>query len=140
MADATTGTGLFQFELVSPERVLVSEEAKMVVVPGEAGDFGVLAQHAPLLSTIRPGVVTLTSASGDVRRIFVSGGFADVNPTICSVLAEEAIAVEELDRQALGEKLKSLEDDIGFAKEDPVKLAVIRQQIDVTRAKIAAAA
>lgn len=140
MADAITGTGLFQFELVSPERVLVSEEAKMVVVPGEAGDFGVLAQHAPLLSTIRPGVVTLTAASGDVRRIFISDGFADVNPTICSVLAEEAIAVEDLDRQALGEKLKSLEDDISFAKEDPVKLAVIRQQIDVTRAKIAAAA
>ncbi len=140
MSEAPAAGKTFQFELVSPERILVSEEAKMVVVPGEAGDFGVLAQHAPLLSSLRPGVVSLTAANGDVRRIFVSGGFTDVSPTSCSVLAEEAIAVEDLDKAKLQESLKSLEDDLGFAKEDPLKLAQVKSQIELTKAKIAVAA
>ncbi len=140
MADAITTAGTFQFELVSPERVLVSEEAKMVVVPGAAGDFGVLPKHSPLLSSIRPGVVTITAADGSVRKIFVAGGFADVNPDICSVLAEEAIAVEELDRSALEASLKTLEDDAAFAKEDAIKLASVQREIDVTKAKLHAAA
>lgn len=140
MADAITNAGTFQFELVSPERVLVSEEAKMVVVPGAGGDFGVLPKHSPLLSSIRPGVVTVTAADGSVRKIFVAGGFADVNPDICSVLAEEAVAVEELDRAALEASLKTLEDDAAFAKEDAIKLASVQRQIDVTKAKLQAAA
>lgn len=129
----------FQFELVSPERILVSEQAQMVVVPGEAGDFGVLAQHAPLLSSLRPGVVKLTAASGETRKIFVSGGFADVSPATCSVLAEEAVAVEELDKAALQTSLTTLEDDLNYAKDDALKLASIKQQIELTKAKIAAA-
>jgi len=140
MADAIINAGTFQFELVSPERVLVSEEAKMVVVPGAAGDFGVLPKHSPLLSSIRPGVVTITAADGSVRKIFVAGGFADVNPDICSVLAEEAIAVEELDRPALEAALKTLEDDAAFAKEDAIKLASVQREIDVIKAKLQAAA
>lgn len=140
MADVQATPGTIKFELVSPERILVSEEAKMVVVPGEEGDFGVLPQHAPLLSAIRPGVVTLTAANGDVRKIFVSGGFADVNGAICSVLAEEAVAVEDLDKAALEASLKSLEDDLGFAKDDALKLAGLKDKIELTKAKIAAAA
>jgi F-type H+-transporting ATPase subunit epsilon len=139
MADKLTEK-TFQFELVSPEKVLASEEAYMVVVPGEAGDFGVLADHSPLLSSIRPGVVTVTSPDGGVRKIFVAGGFADVNGKICSVLAEEAVNVNELDKAALQEELKNLKDDLGFAKEDHVKVARLTRQIAVTEAKIAAAA
>lgn len=138
MSDAQPGK-TFQFELVSPERILVSEEAKMVVVPGEAGDFGVLAQHAPLLSSLRPGVVKLTSASGDTRLIFVSGGFADVTPSICSVLAEEATPVEDLNKAALQDSLKNLEDDLNYAKDDALKLSTLKTQIELTKAKIAAA-
>lgn len=139
MADKLTDK-TFQFELVSPERVLASEEASMVVIPGEAGDFGVLADHAPLLSSIRPGVVTVTSPSGEQKKIFVAGGFADVGGKTCSVLAEEAISVADLDRGALEGQLKNLEDDLGFAKDDAVKAAGIRGLIEVTKAKIAAAA
>jgi len=138
MSDAQPGK-TFQFELVSPERILVSEEAQMVVVPGEAGDFGVLAQHAPLLSSLRPGVVRLTLASGDTRSIFVSGGFADVTPSICSVLAEEAVPVEDLDRAALQDSLKNLEDDLNYAKDDKLKLSALKGQIELTKAKIAIA-
>jgi len=137
MADALTDK-TFQFELVSPERILASIDARMVIVPGEDGDFGVLADHAPLLSSMRPGVVTVTSAEGDVQRIFVSGGFADVTGTQCSVLAEEAISVSDLDRDALSADLKNLEDDLEFAKEDAVKRAHVQREMDVTRAKLAA--
>jgi len=141
MAEATTTTTqTFQFELVSPEKILVSEQAKMVVVPGEAGDFGVLAQHSPLLSSIRPGVVTLFAPDGSTRRIFVAGGFADVNPTLCSVLAEEAVNVDELDRTKLEADLKNLEEDLDGSKTDPLKVASLQAQIDVTRAKIQATA
>ncbi len=130
----------FQFELVSPERVLASEEASMVVVPGEAGDFGVLADHAPLLSSIRPGVVTVTSPDGSVRKIFVAGGFADVNGKICSVLAEEAVNVNEIDRAKVEDQLKNLQDDLSFAKDDAIKAAFIQRQIEVAKVKLAAAA
>jgi F-type H+-transporting ATPase subunit epsilon len=139
MADAPVNA-TFQFELVSPEKILVSEEAKMVVVPGTEGDFGVLAQHAPLLSSIRPGVVSVTPANGETRKIFVAGGFADVTPALLSLLAEEAIDVKDLDKSKLELALKNLEDDLGFAKDDAVKAAALKGQIEVTKAKIAAAA
>lgn len=139
MADAPVNA-TFQFELVSPEKILVSEEVKMVVVPGEHGDFGVLAQHAPLLSAIRPGIVSVTGLTGDVRRIFVAGGFADVSPSLLSVLAEDAVNVDELDKGQLEQNLKNLEDDLGFAKDDPAKVALLQSQIETTKAKIQAAA
>lgn len=138
MSDAP-GANFFRFELVSPERVLVSEEARMVVVPGEAGDFGVLAQHAPMLSSIRPGVLTVFSPDGTTKRIFVAGGFADVTPEQCSVLAEEAVSLEELEKPG-DEDLRNLEDDLEFAKDDPAKAARVRKQIEIAKAKIQAAA
>lgn len=139
MADQIT-TKTFQFELVSPEQVLASEEATMVVIPGEAGDFGVLADHAPLLSSIRPGVVTVTLPDGSIKKIFVAGGFADVSGKICSVLAEEAVNVNELDKAKLDEMLKNLQDDLGFSADDAVKKARILNDIETTKAKIAAIA
>lgn len=138
MADAPVNA-TFQFELVSPEKILVSEEVKMVVVPGEEGDFGVLAQHAPLLSSIRPGIVSVTALTGEVRRIFVAGGFADVSPSLLSVLAEEAVSVSDLDKGELEQNLKNLEDDLSFAKDDPAKAALLSSQIEITKEKIKAA-
>ncbi len=137
MADALTEK-TFRFELVSPEEILASIEARMVIVPGEEGEFGVLADHAPLLSSMRPGVVAVTAADGTQRKIFVSGGFADVTGTQCSVLAEEAIDVEALDRDKLGARKTDLEDDLDFAKDDAVKAAHIRHEIEVIKAKIEA--
>ncbi len=86
------------FELVTPERVVFAEEADMVVVPGGDGDFGVLPGHAPLLSTVRPGTVAVYEGDRVTMRFFVSGGFAEVADGRCTVLADEAVPVAEIDR------------------------------------------
>ena len=129
----------FQFELVSPERVLTSEEAYMVVVPGTDGDFGVLAEHAPLVSSIRPGVVSVTSPSGEVKKIFVTAGFADVNGKLCSVLAEEAVNVNDIDRSKVEQSLRDLRDALVNVGDDVVKKANLQRDIAIGDAKLAAA-
>ncbi len=139
MADKLTDK-TFHFELVSPESIVVSTDASMVIVPGTEGDFGVLANHAPLLSSVRPGVVTVTTAEGEEKKIFVAGGFADVSENQCSVLAEEAVNVSDLDKAALEKQARDLNDDLTFAKGDAGKTALIQKQIDVTQAKILAVA
>lgn len=128
----------FQFELVSPEQVLASEQVYMVEIPGEAGNFGVLADHAPLLSSVRPGVVTITAPDMTQRQLFVAGGFADVTGKSCSLLAEEAVALSELNAAKLEQELSDLKDDAGFAKDDQVKAQRIYKQIAVVEAKLAA--
>jgi len=127
------------FELVAAERAFPSEPAMMVVVPGAEGDMGVLAGHAPVLSTLRPGVVTVHLPAGEVKKIFVSGGFVDISAAVCSVLAEEVINVDEIDRARAEEKLKSLEAELAAAKDDPVRAAGLEKRIAVNRARIAAA-
>ncbi len=126
----------FQFELVSPEQVLASEQVYMVEIPGEAGNFGVLADHAPLLSSVRPGVVTITAPDMSQRQLFVAGGFADVTGQACSLLAEEATPLSELDAQKLEAELHDLRDDLGFAKDDQVKEQRIYKKIAVAEAKL----
>ncbi len=126
----------FQFELVSPEQVLASEQVYMVEIPGEAGNFGVLADHAPLLSSVRPGVVTITAPDMSQRQLFVAGGFADVTGQSCSLLAEEAVLLAELSAPKLEEELSHLKDDLGFAKDDQVKAQRIYKKIAVTEAKL----
>lgn len=104
------------FELVSPERVLASLEADMVVVPGEEGDFGVLAQHAPLLSLVRPGVIEVYEGNSVSQRIFIEGGFAEVNPKGLIVLAEAAEPLAELSLDRAKSLLRNAEDDLADAK------------------------
>ena len=106
------------FELVSPERLLVSAEADMVVVPGSEGDFAVLAGHAPMISTLRPG--TLEVYQGDVAedRYFVAGGFAEVAGDRLVVLAEETIPMAALDRADLERQIHDAEQDVADAKDD----------------------
>lgn len=128
----------FQFELVSPEQVLASEQVYMVEIPGEAGNFGVLADHAPLLSSVRPGVVTITTPDMSQRQLFVAGGFADVTEHSCSLLAEEAISLSDLSAAKLEEELNHLKDDLGFAKDDQLKTERIYKQISLVEAKLAA--
>src|SRR5262245_64765777 len=91
MADA------FKFELVSPERLLVSGAVAQVLVPGSEGDMTILAHHAPLLSTLRPGLLDITFPSGEQRRNFIRGGFAEVGADGITVLTEQAIAHVALD-------------------------------------------
>src|SRR5712672_4386329 len=93
---------LVQFELVSPERLIVSTEVEMVVVPGTEGNFGVLPGYAPLISTIRPGTIDIYQGGAVTERIFVVSGIAEVTPQRCTVLADEAMAPDSLDRSAIG--------------------------------------
>ena len=83
-------------ELVTPEELILSEDADLVVVPGSEGDFGVLYNHSPMISTIRPGVVTVESGEKAKRELFVSGGFAEVTGGRCTILVEEAVDVKSL--------------------------------------------
>ena len=108
------------FDLVSPERLLLSTEAEMVTIPGTEGDMGVMAGHMPLISTLRPGVIAVSG--GDEQRFYVMGGFAEVNPTKLTVLAEEAVAVAELDAAALDQRIKNAEEDMKLAKSDSERI------------------
>ncbi len=113
----------FTFELVSPERLLLSEEARQVVVPGSDGYFTVMAHHAPLMSTVKPGVVEATLSSGEEKRIFVRGGFADISLNGFTLLAEQAIPIEELDANALAQEISDAEEDVADAKSEGKKHA-----------------
>lgn len=113
----------FTFELVSPERLLLSEQAQQVVVPGSDGYFTVMANHAPVMSTVKPGVVEATLSSGEEKRIFVRGGFADVSLSGFTLLAEQAIPIEELDADALAQEISDAQEDVADAKSDDKKLA-----------------
>ena len=128
-----------QFELVSPEEILVSEAVDMVVVPGSEGDFGIMPRHALFLSSIRPGVVRVFTGGAETWRIFVAGGFAEATAERCTVLADEAIQVKDIDRAATEARLKDLREDLTDAKDDEARAAVARR-IRVAEAMLAAAA
>jgi F-type H+-transporting ATPase subunit epsilon len=106
-----------QFELVSPERLIVSTEVEMVVVPGTEGNFGVLPGHAPLISTIRPGTIDIYEGGAITERIFIVGGIAEVTPERCTVLADEAMAPDSLDRAALEAELQAVEGNLPSLRE-----------------------
>ena len=116
-SDPTGASGKVAFELVSPERVLASLAADMVVVPGEEGDFGVLANHAPLLSLLRPGLIEIYQGNAVAERIFVEGGFAEVNPHGLIVLAEAANPLAELSLDEAKGLLRNAEDDLTDARD-----------------------
>jgi len=127
------------FELVSPERRLVSEPVKMAVIPGTEGQFGVLAGHSSLVATLKAGVVELQFEGQESRRIFIAGGFADVTPEHCTVLAEEAINVADLNEAELTQKAADLNEDLGIAKE-AVDKARVRKRLALVNAKLEAIA
>ena len=110
--------GTVEFELVSPERLLFSAPVEMVVVPGAEGDFGVLPGHAPLISTVRTGVIAVYRGGRVERRIFVSGGFAEATPTRCTVLADEAVTLEGADRTAIEARLRAAREAVADASDD----------------------
>ena len=138
MSDAQT---TIQFELVSPEEKLVSEPVKMAVIPGEEGEFGVLAGHASLVASLRPGVVELYAEGEDAdappRKIFIAGGFADVTAEACTVLAEEAVSVNDIDQAAVEQQIANLNEDLGLAEEAADK-ARIERRLDLAKARLQA--
>jgi len=101
-----------QFELVSPERLIVSAEVEMVVVPGTGGNFGVLPGHSPLISTIRPGTIDIYQGGAVSERIFIVGGLAEVTPERCTVLADEALAPSDLSRTEIEADLQTIESNL----------------------------
>lgn len=126
-----------QFELVSPAKLLVSSAVDMVVVPGTEGDFGALERHAPMIATVRPGVIDIHDGGRVSSRIFVAGGFAEVTETRVTVLAEEAIPVVDLTADMASARLQTAREAIADAKTDFDKAAATRQ-MDVAEAMQAA--
>jgi F-type H+-transporting ATPase subunit epsilon len=111
----------FKFELVSPERLLLSQEVEQVLVPGSEGDFTILARHAPLLTSLRPGLLEIGSGGPARKRYFVRGGFAEVSPAGLVVLAETAIDLDELDKSILDQAVKDAEEDVTDATDDSAR-------------------
>lgn len=108
----------FPFELVSPERLLFTGEVESVVVPGSEGELTVLKDHAPLMTTLKPGIVTVNEANGKSQRLFVRGGFADVAPTGLTILAESSVPVEQLDGARLDAEIKGAQDEVDASGSD----------------------
>ena len=106
------------FELVSPEKLLVSQDVDFVVVPGEAGDFAVLPGHAPLLSSVRAGIIEIHEEGSEKKGLFVTGGFAEATPTRCTVLAQNITPMADMDRTQVEQRLADAKDDLGQHAED----------------------
>lgn len=119
----------FPFELVSPEKLLFTGTVEEVVVPGTEGEFTVLKDHAPLMSTLKPGIVTVVENRSKVIRLFVRGGFADVAPTGLTILAEMAVPVEELDVARIEAELKDAMEDVQDAQTDESR-RVAQEKVD----------
>jgi F-type H+-transporting ATPase subunit epsilon len=123
----------FHFELVSPERLMFSGAVEAVVVPGTEGEFTVLKDHAPMMSTLKPGIVEVDETASRKVRLFVRGGFADVSPAGLTILAEQAIPLEELDSAKLDQQIRDAEEDVTDASSDEArrlaseKLAQLRE-------------
>jgi F-type H+-transporting ATPase subunit epsilon len=98
----------FHFDLVSPEKLAFSGEVDQVDIPGAEGDFGVLAGHAPVVATVRPGILTVT-AGGTKQKIIVTGGLAEVSEKGLTLLADVATSIEEVDRQAFSSQIAEME-------------------------------
>src|SRR3954462_8256562 len=107
----------FHFDLVSPEKLLFSGEVDQVDVPGVEGDFGVLAEHAPFVSVLRPGILTIYQP-GATQRVVVFGGFAEVSPSGLTILADQGRPVEEVDPAPIAAAIKDAEEDIADSADD----------------------
>lgn len=110
----------FPFELVSPTRLVFSGEADQVDVPGAEGDFGVLANHAPLIAALRPGILTVR-VGGSLKRFYVRDGFTEVNPAGLTVIAEFTAAVEELPADEFSKEIAAAEEKLAAAKDGPAR-------------------
>ncbi len=122
----------FKFELVSPEQLLVSEEVSEVIVPGSEGEMTVMAHHAPVMTSIKPGVVTVKTAAGATNRYVVFGGFADILPEGCTLLAESAVSVADIDREDLAQRIQNVREDIADAKDEATRSRANEQLAHLT--------
>lgn len=123
-------TDTLHYEIVSPERLLKDAEAAMIVVPGTEGDFAALPHHAPMMSTIRPGVVEIyETEGGEAERLFVKGGLAQISPAGLTILAEETLSLDTVNTDELNQKIADTREDIEDAKDD-VERAGLEKELD----------
>ncbi len=120
----------FQFDLVSPEKLLMSDPVEQVTVPGADGQFTVLKGHAAFLSTLKPGILDITAEDGSSQRIYVRGGFADVNTGSLTVLAEQAMPMEEVNAEIMAQQITDAQEDLADAGDDAEKRAIAQKQLD----------
>ena len=111
----------FHFELVSPEKLLFSGAVESVVAPGADGQFTVLKDHAPVMTTLKPGVVSVAAGDGKVEKLFVRGGFADVSAGGFTILAEQAIPLAEIDIARLDADIKDAREDLADSKTEEAR-------------------
>ena len=136
----TADSNTIEFELVSPERLLKSEPVEMVVVPGAEGDFGVLPGHSLLIAAVRPGVIDIHEGGQVKESIFVAGGFAEVSPERCTVLAEEAVPVADIDRAQAEKRLEDAKQALTEAGEaEDGDTAAAEKELKTAEAMLAAA-
>lgn len=120
-----------KFELVSPERILMSEDVEHVVLPGSEGELGVLPGHSPAVVTLKPGMITVISGGGN-RKLFVKGGFAEVNPETLTVLAEHALDPAATDKTGIEKELAAAEQELADAANDDARFTA-QAAIDALR-------
>ena len=125
--------GTFKFELVSPERVLLSEDVEHVVLPGIEGDLGILQGHAPLVVTLRPGVISVLDGDAS-RKIFVKEGFAEFTPDTLNVLAEQAVNLGGVERSEIDALISATEAELADAGDDDNKRYLASSALDALRA------
>jgi F-type H+-transporting ATPase subunit epsilon len=128
----------FHFELVSPEKLLFSGDVESVVAPGAEGQFTVLRDHAPVMTTLKSGVVVVSGGDGAVEMLFVRGGFADVNAAGFTILAELAVSLADIDIARLDADIKNAREDIADAKTDDARQAASAKlaQLEEMRASV----
>lgn len=124
-----------KFTLVSPEKILFDQEVTMVVIPGIDGDIGVLPQHAPLLTLLRPGVVSVYEGEQVLIKLFIDGGFCEITPEKCTALITSGTTLESLSKTALETEIKNLLEDREDSK-TPEEQKKMDQNLDVARAKL----
>ncbi len=127
----------FDLELVSPERLLLSDTVDMAVIPGSEGDMGILVGHAPVIATLRPGIVAVYQGEEVVNRLFVTGGFVEVTQSRCTVLADEAIRVTDIDAAAVEAEIDNLKTEIAGAENEEEK-RFAAHRLAIAEAKLAA--
>jgi len=130
----------FQLELVSPEKLLLSRDVEMAVLPAAEGEMGVLPGHAPMIVALRGGVITVREGGQVTDRLFVAGGFAEVTPERCTVLADEATPVAQLSRAAAESRIREAEDALAAtAGESPERRDAAMDRLLSARAMLGAA-
>ncbi len=138
--------GKTRLEIVSPEKLLLSREVDMAVIPGAEGDMGVLPGHAPMIVTLRGGVIAIHDEGRVTDRLFVAGGFAEVTPERCTVLADEAVPVADLSRAEAAVRVTTAQAEYdavsrqGAASPAAIEAAMARLQAAQTMAQVAEAA